>query len=71
VRAEIDNLEMLSAHADANEIMGWLKHFKSPPRKSFITHGEPAAADSLRRRIEEELRWMCTVPEYQDTVELA
>ena len=70
VRAEIDNLEMLSAHADADEIMGWLKQFKSPPRQTFITHGEPAAADALRRRIEEELRWPCTVPEYRDSAEL-
>jgi metallo-beta-lactamase family protein len=70
VRAEVDNLEMLSAHADAGEIMGWLKHFKSPPKKTYITHGEPAAADALRRRIEEELKWSCQVPEYLDEVTL-
>jgi metallo-beta-lactamase family protein len=71
VRAEIDNLEMLSAHADASEILGWLKHFTSPPKTTFVTHGEPAAADALRRRIEEELKWHCQVPEYRETVELA
>lgn len=70
VRAEIDNLEMLSAHADANEIMAWLRHFKLPPRKTFVTHGEPAAADALRRRIAEELRWSCEVPEYLNAANL-
>jgi metallo-beta-lactamase family protein len=70
VRAEIDNLEMLSAHADAGEIMSWLGNFKSPPRTTFVTHGEPAAADALRRRIEEELKWTCRVPEYKEQVEL-
>lgn len=70
VRAEIDNLEMLSAHADANEVVNWLKNFKSPPRQTFITHGEPAAADALRRRIEEDLQWTCAVPEYRDSAEL-
>jgi metallo-beta-lactamase family protein len=70
VKAEVANLEMLSAHADANEILGWLKHFKSPPKTTFVTHGEPAAADALRRRIEEELKWQCRVPEYMGEVGL-
>lgn len=71
VRAEVENLHMLSAHADADEIMAWLGHFQTPPRQTFITHGEPDASDALRRRIEEELRWPCTVPEYRDRVELS
>jgi len=71
VEAEVRNLEMLSAHADANEIMSWLKNFKAPPKTTFVTHGEPEAADALRRRIEEELHWPCRVPEYLEKIELA
>ncbi len=37
---------------------------------TFITHGEPEAADALRHRIEEELGWPCTVPDYRDETEL-
>jgi metallo-beta-lactamase family protein len=70
VRAEVVDLHMLSAHADAGEVIGWLKQFKAAPRMTFVTHGEPAAADALRRRIEEELRWPCTVPDYRDEAEL-
>ena len=70
IRAEIQNLHMLSAHADANEIMAWLAHFRIPPRRTFITHGEPNASDALRSRIEDELGWVCIVPEYQGRVEL-
>ena len=70
IRAEVDNLHMLSAHADADEIMAWLGHFRQPPRMTFITHGEPEAADALRHRIEEELEWPCEVPEYRETVQL-
>jgi metallo-beta-lactamase family protein len=66
VRARVQNLDMLSAHADADEIMSWLGHFHRPPRTTFITHGEPDAADALRRRIEEELKWNCVVPGYRD-----
>lgn len=64
VRAEVRMLGNLSAHADADEIFGWLKGFTQPPRRTFITHGEPEAADALRRRIEEELHWSCTIPDY-------
>jgi len=70
VRAEVANLHMLSAHADADEIMGWLRNFESPPKTTFITHGEPDAADALRHRIEEELDWNVSVPDYRDLVEL-
>lgn len=66
IKAEVDNLHMLSAHADVDEIIGWLKGFRKPPRRTFITHGEPTASDALRQRIEEELGWSCTVPEYKD-----
>ena len=66
IRAEVKNLDMLSAHADADEIMAWLDNFDAPPRTTFITHGEPDASDALRRRIEEELGWTCDVPDYKD-----
>jgi metallo-beta-lactamase family protein len=70
VRAEVDVLSNLSAHADYEEILGWLAHFESAPRQTFITHGEPVAADALRRHIEERLRWRCTVPDYLEQVGL-
>lgn len=71
VRAAVKNLEMLSAHADADEILRWLRGFKKPPRTTFITHGEAAASDALRRRIEEELGWPCLVPDHGQMVDLS
>ncbi len=70
VNAEVDMLDMLSAHADAPEILEWLGSFERAPRQTFITHGEPAAADALRQRIERELRWTCEVPDYLEEVDL-
>jgi metallo-beta-lactamase family protein len=70
VRATVKNLDMLSAHADADEIMRWLKGFKSAPRTTFVTHGEAAAADALRHRIQEELGWPCVVAEQGQRVDL-
>jgi len=70
VRATVKNLDMLSGHADANEILRWLRGFRSAPRLTFITHGEPSASDALRLRIEEELGWRCLVPEHGQKVSL-
>lgn len=64
VRATVENLDMLSAHADAEEILAWLKHFARAPKQTFIVHGEPESSDALRLRITEELGWNALVPEY-------
>ncbi|HAP25440.1 MAG TPA: MBL fold metallo-hydrolase [Achromobacter sp.] len=70
VRAEVSNLSMLSAHADADEIMRWLSGFSRAPRETFIVHGEPDAADALRLRIKDELGWLCRAVEQGDSVGL-
>ncbi len=46
--------------------MTWLRHFRRPPRATFITHGEPDASDALRRRIQDELGWYCVIPEHRE-----
>lgn len=71
VRAHIDALTSFSAHADAAEIIQWLKAFAKPPRRTFITHGEPDAADAMRQRIERELGWACHLPDYLESAALA
>ena len=70
VRAEVARLDHLSAHADAGEILAWMGELQRAPKKVFITHGEPAAADALRQRIERELHWHCHMPYYTETVDL-
>ena len=70
VRAEVVQLQTLSAHADGGEIVEWLRGFHAPPRRTFITHGEPAAADAMRQRIERELHWATHLPYYLESVEL-
>lgn len=70
VRARVGQLQSSSSHADADELLAWMKQMSRPPRNVFVTHGEPAASDALRFRIEHQLGWQATVPEYHDTVEL-
>lgn len=70
IRAEVVQLENLSAHADADEIIRWMKHGPARPSMTFVTHGEPHASDTLRLRISTELGWSARVPDLGETVEL-
>ena len=70
INAEVTQLTSISAHADAEEILAWLKRLPRVPRCVYVTHGEPEAAEALRLRIARELGWNAVVPELHDTVEL-
>src|SRR5690606_22624146 len=63
IQCGVELIEELSAHADYAETIEWLKHFEHPPRTVFITHGEPAAADNLRKQIDRTFGWEVAVPE--------
>jgi len=67
VRAEVLQLHASSAHADAPQLLNWLRAIPGQPQRAFVIHGEPEAADTLRRRIETELRWSALVPEHGST----
>jgi len=70
VKAEVITLSNLSAHADYEEILTWLKHLEHPPKTVFLTHGTPKSAGALKEHIESELGWHCVIPGYLDHVEL-
>ncbi len=61
VRARIEVLDGLSAHADREEILRWLGGFARPPRATHVVHGEPQAAASLADAIRTRLRWTVSV----------
>jgi metallo-beta-lactamase family protein len=64
VRAQVRKLDGLSAHADYAEIIDWLRQSRVSPSRVFVTHGEPAASDALRRRLHDELGWDAVVPDH-------
>lgn len=69
VRADVVALDMLSAHADRNQLLAWLDELPAPKRV-FVTHGEPVAADSLRLAIQERYGFDAGVPDHGQTVDL-
>ena len=70
IGAEVVQIESMSGHADAKEILASLGR-APPPRMTYITHGEPGSADTLRFRIDHELGWNVRVPEHLEKISLA
>lgn len=70
IEAEVVNMESLSAHADADEVIAWVNGFQRKPKRIFVTHGEPEAADVLRQRMTEELGVSAIAPEFLQEFEL-
>lgn len=70
VAAEVVAIDSMSAHADADGILNWMRAAPSAPDAVYVTHGEPASADTLRLRIERELGWRARVPEHGEEVAL-
>ncbi|HAD97887.1 MAG TPA: MBL fold metallo-hydrolase [Cryomorphaceae bacterium] len=70
VKAKVDALHGLSAHADQDELLDWLSEIESAPQKIFITHGEPHPADALRVKIKDTYGWEAKVPQLYEIEEL-
>lgn len=70
VKAQVSHLEGFSGHADADGLMAWLRGFEQAPRQTFVVHGEPAASDTLRLRIADELGWPVRVPQQGSTASI-
>ena len=70
VRAHIEVLDGLSAHADQGEILRWLSGFTRPPKKVYVVHGEPSAAQTLANLITTQLGWSAEIAKDASTVNL-
>jgi metallo-beta-lactamase family protein len=70
LRARIEKIDGFSAHADQNELLRWLTALKKAPRRVFITHGEPDAANAFKKFLTVKTGWNCTVPEYRQEIVL-
>jgi metallo-beta-lactamase family protein len=47
VRSEISSLDELSAHADQNELLEWIRPLAPSVRKVFLVHGEHGQSEIL------------------------
>jgi metallo-beta-lactamase family protein len=70
VCAEIVEMGQFSAHAGKSELLRWLTALPAPPKQTYLTHGEPQAAQALQTAIQEKFKWKAAVARYLDTVPL-
>jgi metallo-beta-lactamase family protein len=71
VRARVERIESMSAHADSNEVLRWLGLFTSAPQRTFLVHGEPGPMDALKAAIQSRLNWTVHTPGHLEEVELS
>ena len=70
MRARIETLDGLSAHADREEIMTWLGAAGDLPDRIHLVHGEPRACEALGERIRERTGREAHIPTYREKVTL-
>jgi metallo-beta-lactamase family protein len=71
VHARIERLDSMSAHADSEETMRWLGGFTTPPKMTYLVHGEPGPMDALKSTITSRLKWSVHTPAHLEQVELS
>jgi metallo-beta-lactamase family protein len=70
VKARIETIDGLSAHADRGEILSWLSASASRPGRVHLVHGEPDARDALAATLRERMGLDVNCPRYLEIVEL-
>ena len=66
VGAKVETIHGLSAHADSDGLMRWLRTAAHPPKRVFVVHGDPEPARAFATRITNDLGWPVVVPGYRD-----
>ncbi|WP_210767931.1 MBL fold metallo-hydrolase RNA specificity domain-containing protein [Cellulomonas humilata] len=62
VRAEVVHDDEFSVHADADELLQWLRDMRTPPETVYVVHGEEQTARALADRIRDDRDCVATVP---------
>jgi metallo-beta-lactamase family protein len=70
VKANVHTVGGLSAHADIDDLMRWVGHFKDSRPQVHVVHGEPESKQNFSRRMEDELRFDVSIPDPGDVLEL-
>lgn len=70
VRASVHTIGGLSAHADRDALLGWLRGFKAPPSQTYVVHGEAATALGFAELVKAEMGWRVRAPGVGEVVEV-
>jgi metallo-beta-lactamase family protein len=70
VRAKVHTIGGFSAHADQNELLTWISHFKNPKLQVFVIHGEESASLAFAQSIQQAFPFEVKVPQWLETLPL-
>lgn len=70
VRARIETVTGLSAHADQSELTAWLEHAPSAPNQVFVVHGEENSRTAFALHVKQTLGWEAHCPSPGETLKL-
>lgn len=70
IAAQVMSLDLLSAHADQEEMLSWLERAEGLPGSVSLVHGDPEAADALRLRIQDRVGVSVKAAEDGEVLEL-
>jgi metallo-beta-lactamase family protein len=70
LHAAVEKIPGLSGHADRSDLLRWLSQLPHAPKQTFLTHGEPAAADDLAEELRRARGWNVATPALGEKVQL-
>ena len=62
VKANVLEIQGLSAHGDQKDLLNWLSELENKPTRVFLVHGENEPMDELRIKIQEKYGFDCKIP---------
>lgn len=68
VRCDVEVFEGFSVHADADDLVRWLRGDGSTPEVCYVVHGERHSAEALAERLRADLGWLAVVPQDGEVV---
>ncbi|MEY2765626.1 MAG: hypothetical protein RL552_531 [Actinomycetota bacterium] len=71
IRARVEHMVTLSAHADMNELVSWASASSHAPMRTYLNHGEMDSTVALRETMRQRLGWQVEIPHHGDAVNTA
>lgn len=70
LRAHVEVLNGFSGHADRDELIEWVGAIERKPSRTFLVHGEPEPAASLKQSLESKFNLRVDIPNEGDHFEV-
>ena len=70
VKAQVHTMGGFSAHAGQTDLLAWFKAIAPSKPRVILTHGEDGPRAALAKKIQQQFKLKCALPELGETIEL-